>query len=177
MTKGMPILMQNSSQMAGSMRRSPSSNCCQLRSERCTSTPAADCDSPAFSRAARMSAGRGLRAAEAARERLGWLVTARQGFDGVLAVRPVVVDDVLGRLFFDTRFHQPGDGGVEQLDLFGGETIGVFGIEHFRLQPLNPEARLSCIDASHVTHIVRSCNEKIFMRGRHGAYGAKPSNV
>ena len=52
--------MQNNSQNAGCMRRSPASHCCHTRQVVCTNRPAAVCESPAASRAARISAGVGF---------------------------------------------------------------------------------------------------------------------
>lgn len=69
-------LMLKSSHSPGCIRRSPASHCCQFRSEACTSAPACVCVIPAASRAARISAGGGLRAG-LARLRFGWLVTLR----------------------------------------------------------------------------------------------------
>ena len=71
------VLIRKSSHKPGCMRRtfapSACSHCCQLRVLACTSAAAAVCVSPADSRAARTSAGVGLRAGGPAR-RWGWLV-------------------------------------------------------------------------------------------------------
>ena len=68
--------MRNSSHSPGCMRRmlfpSGCSHCCQFRGLAYTSAAACACVSPAASRAARTSAGEGLRAGWSAR-RFGWL--------------------------------------------------------------------------------------------------------
>lgn len=74
------VLIRKSSHKPGCMRRTfapaSCSHCCQFRALACTSAAACACVSPAASRAARTSAGDGLRAGWPAL-RLGWLVTMR----------------------------------------------------------------------------------------------------
>lgn len=172
---GVMRLSLNNSQKAGCMRRSPASHCCQVRQVVCTSAPAAVCERPAASRAARISSGVGLRAAEAARERFGWLLIdldffgldgdavqllgfgvgqgIKLGLDSV-AVEAVAVaaghcidaaDDCVG----------VGSACVGAAQIVSDVVSGCGG-GHFRLQPLSPEARLSCIDNSHCTRIARN---------------------
>ena len=64
--------MRNNSQNAGCMRLSPASHCCHTRHVVCTSKPAAVCESPAASRAARISAGAGFEEGPFG-PRFGWL--------------------------------------------------------------------------------------------------------
>lgn len=64
--------MRNNSQNAGCMRRSPASHCCHTRQVVCTTRPAAVCESPAASRAARISAGAGFEEGPFG-PRFGWL--------------------------------------------------------------------------------------------------------
>lgn len=68
------LLMLNSSQKAGCMRRSPASHCCQVRQVVCTNSAAAVCDKPDAALVARTSAGVGLRDGEPSRARFGWLL-------------------------------------------------------------------------------------------------------
>lgn len=84
--------MRNNSQKAGCMRRSPASHCCQVRQVVCTSTPAAVCDRPAASRAARTSAGAGFDSGPFG-PRFGWLDMRAAHVDDVVAVI-VLVDDL-----------------------------------------------------------------------------------
>lgn len=64
--------MRNNSQNAGCMRRFPASHCCHTRQVVCTTRPAAVCESPAASRAARISAGAGFEEGPFG-PRFGWL--------------------------------------------------------------------------------------------------------
>ena len=64
--------MRNNSQNAGCIRRSPASHCCHTRQVVCTSAPASVCESPADSRAARISGGAGFEEGPFG-PRFGWL--------------------------------------------------------------------------------------------------------
>lgn len=135
-----------------------------------------------------------LRDGEPPRERFGWL-----GILGDGEIRRAVSGLRLGRIvdgevpvtagkrasdFREIRSSRR-EFGAEGFDRRLGDllrfdsaaVVDFEGLGHFSLQPLSPEARLSCIDDSNNTHIACNCNEKIFIGGRHGAYGAKPSNV
>lgn len=101
------VLRRNNSQKAGCMRRSPASHCCQVRQVVCTVAPAAVCDRPAASRAARISSGVGLRAAEAARERFGWPTIS--GGKGKLPLREIEEAVVFNRAVRGIRNLSIGD--------------------------------------------------------------------
>ena len=81
--------MRNSSQNAGCIRRSPASHCCQVRQVVCTSTPAAVCDKPAASRAARTSAGAGFDSGPFG-PRFGWLGIPEEANEFAIGFREAI---------------------------------------------------------------------------------------
>lgn len=195
-----PILMRNSSQNAGCMRRSPASHCCQVRQVVCNRSAAAVCESPAASRAARTSSVVGFRAGLPARLRLGWLlidlggggINAQIGTDARIAgiklalhgavggvVGGLIPDDEAGLAAVAEGLVDRGGGG--QRIVVSGLTVGHDGagdvggeFGHFDLQPLSPEARLWRIHTLNNTRIAR--NVKRFLQINFEA-GSKPSNV
>lgn len=185
-----PTLMRNSSQNAGCMRRSPASHCCQVRQVVCTSAPAAVCDRPAASRAARTSSGVGLRAAEAARERLGWLgivfgesadKDAAEGFVGEnLVIADIAAIGANARVDGAESELRGGDEGavvreshVVELGVGVGDGFGDL-LVHFLLQPLIPEARFVGVDNLNNTRNARKV--KSFLQINYEG-GSKPSNA
>lgn len=179
--------MRNSSQNAGCMRRSPASHCCQVRQVVCSSTPAAVCDNPAASRAARTSAGSGFVPGPFG-PRFGWLGTFPLDRSGrkVAALRGAQVfvcelsDFVVGRLTGDNDLPR-GRICVQETRV---KTVGVgvvFGnCQHFRLQPLLPRGAVGKQCASHELNYTRNARKrKNLFELFFGGCGetAKPSNA
>lgn len=180
--------MRNSCQRPGCMRRFPASHSCHPRRVQWMSAAAAVCESPAASRAARISVGAGFLAGLPARLRFGWFAMMRclsgsertgllaandcsdfiQQGNGISAVivrnaREVVALDLeLSAVPVDVT-----EGGFSKMrfDLSngsGGNFVSDLNGGHFQLLPLSPEARLWRIHNLNNTRI--ACNCKNFLR-------------
>lgn len=168
--------MRNNSHSPGCMRRLPASHSCHPRSVQWIRDAAAVCESPAASRAARISAGSGLRDGEPPRERLGW---AAMSGDGANLNFPAVGQPVLAsaQIFgFGLEWQHAGEHEAAHVLTEGGGFVAEFvGLHddlvdvgagdfvfHFFLQPLFPEARLWRIHTLNNTRI--ACNCKNFLQ-------------
>ena len=187
-----PILMRNSSQNAGCIRRLPASHSCHPRRVQWISAAAPVCESPAASRAARTSSGAGFRAGLPARLRDGWLgnPVCPVVVDGLLDTgEELVVVEIVAALAgrdneLDVRVGGSGAlgngfgvvggfifGGVAAVEL--GVGADVVGAGHFGLLPQFP--RRGCRVPT--TRIIRNaCNKaRPFCKIFEG--GSKPSNA
>lgn len=160
--------MRNSSQNAGCMRRSPASHCCQVRQVVCTSTPAAVCDSPAASRAARTSAGSGFCARLPAWLRFGWLgnfpLIAAGGKSGNSCIyfglwaSPLLFQEFImgGNENINTWIPRHGN----QRGQCSAGANDLEGIRHFGLQPLLPRGAVEKQCASHELNYTRNARKR-----------------
>lgn len=178
------VLRRNNSQKAGCMRRSPASHCCQVRQVVCTVAPAAVCDRPAASRAARISSGVGLRAAEAARERFGWLPMSDEVFKtgslGHAASRFRECDEDISGLPFNAQPSRFGagllGGDAKPVICFHGCFDGDFDLGH-DVSPVAPAPEARRIRRIHELNCTRNARTVNRFLQINFEGGSKPSNA
>lgn len=148
--------MRNSSHSPGCMRALPASQSCQVRKVEWMRAAAADCESPAASRAERISSGNGLDEGPFG-PRFGWLGIDSFGDDfGRLAkaLDHVRFAFVAGHLCGEVAGFLLG-GGIDKAE-FAGIGVNVEG-GHFRLQPQFPRRGVCDLLTIQIIHGFRAC--------------------